>query len=218
MGQVKNEPNIINPHENLKNYYSAIEEARADLFALYYIADQKMQDLGIVTCDDMWKAVYDQYITSGIMTQLVRIKLGDTIQEAHMRNRQLISQWVYQTAYNTYTNAIVKAHLNNKTYYVIKDYNKVREFFGELLCEVQRVKSQGDFEGAKALVEGYGVQIDQELHKEVLDRYSTLNIKPYGAFINPILTMNENKEVIIDYPTDFTSQMLYYSANFSYLN
>jgi dipeptidyl-peptidase-3 len=205
--------------ESLKNYHSTIEEARADLFALYYIMDPKMKELGLVDSDDLAKAEYDSFIRNGLMTQLVRIHLGKDIEEAHMRDRSLIAHWVYEKG--NPENVIGKVTREGKSCFIINDYNKLRLLFGQLLGEIQRITSEGDYNAARNLVETFGVKIDPELHKEVLDRYSKLNIAPYSGFINPVLTpVMDNgviKDIKISYTEDFTSQMLRYSKDFSFL-
>jgi dipeptidyl-peptidase-3 len=216
-GQIN--PGVGTPRETLKNYASTIEEARADLVALYYVMDQKLIDIGVMPSLDVGKAEYNAYIRNGLMLQLARIKLGDNIEQAHMRDRQLISLWAYQKGIKE--NVIEKKIKDGKTYFVINDYQKLRALFGELLKEVQRISSEGDFKAAQNLVETYGVKIDQNLHKEVLERYNKLNIAPYRGFINPVLApvMEDGKiiDVKIEYPDDFTKQMLYYSKKYSFL-
>lgn len=216
------------PSETLKQYASTLEEARADLVALYYIGDEYLEQIGvtekngeIAKASDVMKAEYIQYITNGLMKQLARIDEGDVIEESHMRNRQLISSWALEQGKADNVIEIVK--MKDKTYFTINDYNKLREIFGELLKEVQRVKSVGDFDAGQALVENYGVKIDPELHKEVLDRWGKLNQAPYSGFINPQLhpVFDENKEIIditISYPENFKNQMLYYAKEFSFLS
>ncbi|MGA3012884.1 MAG: dihydrofolate reductase [Bacteroidales bacterium] len=205
--------------ESLKNYHSTIEEARADLFALYYIMDPKMKELGLVDSDDIAKAEYDSFIRNGLMTQLVKIHLGKNIEEAHMRDRSLIAHWVYEKGKSE--KVIEKVIREGKSYFIINDYNKLRLLFGQLLGEIQRITSEGDYDAAKDLVESFGVKIEPELHKEVLDRYSKLNIAPYSGFINPVLTpVMDNgviKDIKISYTEDFVSQMLRYSKDFSFL-
>ena len=205
--------------ESLKNYHSTIEEARADLFALYYIMDPKMTSLGLVPGTDVGKAEYDGYIRNGLMTQLVRVVLGKNIEEAHMRDRALIANWVYEKGADK--KIIVKINRDGKTYFRINDYDGLRLLFGELLKEIQRITSEGDYNAAKLIVETYAVKVDPELHKEVLARYAKLKIAPYSGFINPVLTPVITGEKITDikisYPEDFTEQMLYYSKNFSFL-
>lgn len=216
-GQI--EPGIGQPHETLKNYASALEEGRADLVALYYLMDQKLVDLGVMPSLEYGKASYDEYITKGLMVQLSRLKLGDNIEEAHMRNRQMIAKWAFEKGQKE--NVIEKKVENGKTFFVINDYLKLRVLFGELLKELQRIKSQGDYKAGKALIENYGVKVDLALHKEVLERYSKLSMAPYQGFIQPKLTpvMKDGKivDVKIEYPKNFTEQMLEYSKNYSYL-
>ena len=203
----------------LKNYHSTLEEARADLFALYYIADPKLVELGLMPNKEAYEASYITYIRNGNMTQLTRIKLGKNIEEDHMRNRQLIAKWCYEKG--KAGNVIEKKTKDGKTYFVINDFSKLRTLFGDLLKEVQRIKSEGDYEAGKALVEDYGVKVDPTLHKEVLERYAKLNLAPYAGFINPEYTLIEkNGEIVdvkIDYPTDFAGQMLKYAKQYSFL-
>lgn len=205
--------------EALKNYSSTLEEARADLFALYYMMDQKIVDLGIMPALDAAKAEYNSYIRNGLMTQLVRIDPGKNIEEAHMRNRQLIAKWCFEKGQQE--NVIEKKIKDNKTYFVINDYTKLRGLFAVLLGEIQRIKSEGDFASGKNLVEAYAVRVDQDLHKEVKTRYEKLKLAPYGGFINPRfkLVMQGDKitDVSIEYPEDYTEQMLFYSKNYSFL-
>jgi len=205
--------------EMLKNYNTPVEESRADLFALYYIMDEKMIELGLLPNQDAAKASYDAYIKNGLMTQLKRIELGKTIEQAHMRGRALVAYWCYEKGKPD--NVISLETKDGKTYVVINDYQKLRELFGELLKEIQRITSEGDYEAARDLVETYGVQIDQELHKEVLDRYAKLNLAPYGGFMNPVYTpaIEDGKivDVKISYPNDYVMQMLRYGKTYSYL-
>ncbi|MFQ5602408.1 MAG: dihydrofolate reductase [bacterium] len=207
------------PKETLKNYASALEEARADLVALYFILDQKLIDIGVMPSTDVGKTAYIGYIRNGLMTQLRRIQPGENIEEAHMRNRQMVAKWVYEKG--RADNVIEKKIKDGKTYFVINDFQKLRELFGQLLREVQRIKSEGDFAAGKALIETYGVEVDKALHKEVLDRYAKLNIAPYSGFINPKLVpvMQGDKivDVKIEYPDDFTEQMLEYARMYSFL-
>ena len=206
--------------EALKNYHSPIEESRADLFALYYIMDGKMIELGLLPNLDAAKADYDATIKNGLMTQLRRIQPGKTIEQAHMRGRALVAYWVYEKGKPE--NVISMEIKDGKKYVVINDYVKLRKLFGELLKEIQRITSEGDYEAARDLVETYGVQIDQELHKEMLDRYSKLNLAPYGGFMNPVYTpvMEDGKivDVKILYPDDYVKQMLRYGKDYSFLN
>ncbi len=203
----------------LKNYQSPLEEARADLFALYYIMDPKMVQLGLLPNEDAAKAQYISYIRNGIMTQLRRIQPGNNIEQAHMRNRQLIAEWCYEKGKPD--NVIEKIVRDGKTYYKINDFERLRELFGELLVEVQRIKSEGDYEAGKELVEKYGVKVDPELHKEVLARFEKLNLAPYSGFVNPEYKIVEKKGNIVDiklhYIDDFSKQMLKYSKEYSYL-
>lgn len=204
----------------LKAYASTLEEARADLFALYYIADKKMVELGLLPNQEAYKAEYYRYMLNGMLTQLVTIQLGKNVEEAHMRNRQLIALWVYEKG--KADNVVEYRKRDGKTFVVVNNYERLRELFGELLSEIQRIKSEGDYEAGKALVETYGVAIDQTLHKEVLERYLKLNLAPYKGFINPTLTeVKDNKgnvtDIAIDYSENFTEQMLRYSCNYSFL-
>jgi dipeptidyl-peptidase-3 len=205
--------------EALKNYSSVLEETRADLFALYYIMDQKMVDLNIMPNLDVAKAEYNSYIRNGLMTQLTRIDLGKNIEQAHMRNRQLIARWCFEKGKQN--NVIEEVFRDSKTYYKINDYEQLREMIGELLAEVQRIKSEGDYDTGKILVEKYGVLVEPGLHKEVKERFEKLNIAPYGGFVNPqFIPVEENGKIIdieMDYPKSYTDQMLYYSENYSFL-
>jgi dipeptidyl-peptidase III len=203
----------------LKNYHSTIEESRADLFALYYIKDPVLVKFGLVPNDEVARAEYDSYIRNGLMTQLVRIHPGKTIEESHMRDRSLIAHWVYEKGRDK--NIIEKVSRDGKTYFRINDYDALRLEFGELLKIIQRITSEGDYKAASEMVENYAVQVDPVLHKEVLARYEKLNIAPYTGFINPeySLVMNGKtiKDVKIIYPDDFATQMLLYSKKFSFL-
>ena len=204
----------------LKAYGSTIEEARADLFALYYLADPKLVELGLVPDADAYKASYIAQMQNGLLTQLVRINLGNNIEEAHMRNRALIARWAYENGKAENVMELVKR--DGKTYVKINDYQKLRELFGKLLAEIQRVKSTGDFKGAQALVETYGVKIDPTLHKEILDRYAKLNIAPYKGFINPVYTAVRDEQgnitdVTISYTEGYAEQMLRYSKEYGVL-
>jgi Peptidase family M49. len=204
----------------LKEYNSALEEARADLFGLYYCADPKMVELGVFLDADAYKAEYCSFIRNGLMSQLSRIELGKTVTESHMQDRKLIAEWCYEKG--NAENVIEKIVKDGKTYFVINDYAKLRDLFGQLLAEVQRIKSEGDYAAGKALIDDYAVQIDPVLHKEVKDRYNALNLKPYGGFINPeIIPVEENGIVvdyIVEYPTDFVAQHLNYGKKYSFLN
>ena len=202
----------------LKNYGNTIEEARADLFGLYYIADYKLVELGLTPSPEAYKAQYYEYLLNGLITQLVRIKPGHTIEEAHMRNRSLIAHWVYE-----HSNGAIKLQkIEGKTLLYISNYETLRSLFAQLLAEIQRIKSEGDFEAAKQLVETYAVKVDEKLHKEVLDRYKQLNIAPYKGFINPWMKLKKNEkseiiDVLIDYTESYTHQMLRYSKEYATL-
>jgi len=204
--------------ETLKSYASALEEARADLVGLYFISDKKLEEIGISpSAKDMGRASYDGYIRNGLITQLIRIKLGDDIEESHMRNRQLVSSWAYEKGLKD--NVIEKVKRDKKTFYVINDYLKLRILFGDLLREIQRIKSEGDFEAGKNLIENYGVKVDQEIHKEVLERNKKFTSAPYSGFINPelVLIKNNDGEIIdvkVTQPESFSSQMLNYSKTY----
>ena len=203
----------------LKNYSSTLEEARADLFALYYIADPRIVELGLLPDNEAFKAEYDSYIRNGLMTQLTRIELGKDLEESHMRNRQLIARWALEKGKAEKVVELLK--IDGKTYTRINDYVKLRKIFGTLLAEIQRIKSEGDFEAGKALVETYAVKIDHALHAEVLERFKKLNIAPYGGFVNPVLKpVVENSKIVdvtIDYTESYTEQMLRYGREFSFL-
>ncbi len=209
------------PKETLKNYASSLEEARADLVGLYFIVDKKMEELGISpSSKDMGRTSYDGYIRNGLMTQLIRIKLGNDLEQAHMRNRQTVSKWVYEKGLSD--NVIEKIVENDKTYFVINDYEKLRDLFGELLREIQRIKSEGDYEAGKSLIENYGVKIDQELHKEILKRNEKFTSAPYSGFINPVLTpeLDDKGEIIdikVEQPESFAIQMIEYAKRYSTL-
>lgn len=201
--------------EALRNYYSTIEEARADLFALYYIMDEKLVELGIIPSLEVAKAEYCSYIRNGLMVQLTRLKLGDKLEESHMRNRQMIAAWVYEKG--RVDGVIVQEMKDGKTYYIIRDFGALRELLGQLLAEVQRIKSEGDYESARTLVEAYGVKVDRRLHEEVLHRYETLGVAPYAGFINPEYRPIERDGKIVDveisYLDDFLAQMMQYGEN-----
>ncbi|MDQ2656236.1 MAG: dipeptidyl peptidase 3, partial [Bacteroidota bacterium] len=203
----------------LKNYASTLEEGRADLVALYYITDPKLVDIGVQESVDAGKAEYDTYITNGLLLQLRRLEEGENIEESHMRNRQMVSAWVFEKG--TPENVIEKKVENGKTYFVINDYEKLRKLFGDLLKEVQRIKSTGDFEAGKSLVETYGVIADQDLMREVKQRYQQFDAKPYSGFIQPKLVpvMDGDKitDVKIEYPDDFVEQMMEYGKSYSFL-
>lgn len=202
----------------LKAYSNTIEEARADLFGLYYIADQKLVDLGLVPDSEAYKSQYYTYMMNGLMTQLVRIKPGHQIEEAHMRNRALIARWALDNG----DGAVELKKIDGKTYLIVNDYQKLRQAFAHLLAEVQRIKSEGDFLGARELIEAYGVKVDAELHNEILERYKTLNIAPYKGFLNPWLKIiyadnGEVKDVVADYTETYEQQMLRYSHEYGLL-
>ena len=205
--------------DELKSYGSTLEETRADLFGLYYLGDPKMVELGLVPSFDVAKAGYAKYILNGMMTQLARVELGKNVEESHMRNRKLISEWCYERG--KADNVIEMVKENGKTYVVVNDFEKLRGLFGEMLREVQRIKSEGDYEAGKALVEQYAVTVDPELHKEVRDRYYALDIEPYGGFVNPEYELVEKDGRIVDvkisYPADYVGQMLGYAKDYSFL-
>lgn len=201
----------------LKAHGSTLEEARADLFALYYLADPKLIELGLLDNPDAYKASYYKYILNGLMTQLMRIEPGKDVEEAHMRNRQLIAAWVYEKG--KADNVIEMVKRDGKTYIKINDYAKLRDLFGQLLAEVQRIKSEGDYEAGRNLVETYAVKVDPELHKEVLERYATLDIAPYKGFVNPVYTPETDKDgnitdVTVTYGEDYLPQVLRYSEQY----
>jgi len=200
----------------LGEYQSALEEARADLFGLYYIADPKMVELGIMPDAEAYKPHYDGYIRNGLFTQFTRVELGRQNTEAHMQNRKLIAEWCYEKG--AASNVIEKKVRDGKTYFVVNDYEALRGLFAELLAEIQRIKSEGDYEAGKALIEKYAVNIDPDLHREVLDRYSKLNLKPYGGFLNPDIVPVEKDGQIVDYKLvyadDFIGQQLEYGKKY----
>lgn len=205
----------------LKAYASTLEEARADLFGLYYLADPKMQELGLVPDGEAFKAEYYKYMMNGLLTQLVRIEEGKDVEEAHMRNRQLIARWVFEQGAADKVVELKKRE--GKTFVVINDYQQLRALFGKLLAEVQRIKSEGDYEAGRSLVENYGVKIDPVLHHEIRERYVRLHLSPYKGFVNPI--MREVKDdsghvtdITLDYTEGYAEQMLRYSRDYSYLS
>ncbi len=206
------------PPNALADFSSTLEESRADLFALYYIADPKMVELGILPNMEAYKSEYNSYIRNGLFTQFVRIELGKTNTQAHMQNRKLISEWCYEKGLSE--NIIEKRVRDGKTFFVINDYDKLRNLFGELLAEMQRIKSEGDYKAGKALVEKYAINIDYDLHKEVKERYESLELKPYGGFINPEIVPVEQDGKTIDYRLeyydDYLKQMLDYSKKYSF--
>jgi dipeptidyl-peptidase-3 len=214
-------PGVGETKETLKNYASTLEEGRADLVGLYYLYQPKIQELGLV--EDWTKvgmAAYDGYIRNGLMTQLIRLSVGDDVEEAHMRNRQWVSAWVYEKGMQD--NVIEKVNKEGKTYFNINDYDKLHSLFGELLKETQRIKSEGDYEAVQALVETYGVKVDQDIHAEVLERNKQFDSAPYSGFVNPVLVpeMNENGEIIsikVTQPQGFPEQMMEYGKIYSFL-
>ena len=214
-------PGVGETKETLKNYASTLEEGRADLVGLYFLYNPKLQELGLV---DDWKktgmAAYDGYIRNGLMTQLIRLKLGDDVEEAHMRNRQWVSGWAYERGKKD--NVIEKITRDGKTYFNINDYEKLHEIFGELLRETQRIKSEGDYKAVEDLVEGYGVKVDQKIHTNVLERNKQFTSPPYSGFVNPMIIPSENEEgeivgFTVEQPESFEKQMLDYAKNHSFL-
>lgn len=212
---------VATPKETLKSYASTLEEGRADLVALFYLYNPKIQDLGLV---DNWKnlgmTAYNEYIRNGLMTQLVRIEPGRDLEDTHMRNRQWVSAWVFE--HGKKDQVIEQISRDGKTYFKINDYERLRDLFGELLRETQRIKSEGDYEAAKHLVETYGVKVNQKIHNEVISRNKKFNIAPYRGFVNPILVPITNDsgkivDVVLTYPETFAEQMLYYSKNYNFL-
>ncbi|MBQ5727106.1 MAG: dihydrofolate reductase [Alistipes sp.] len=203
----------------LKSYSSTLEEARADLFALYYLGDEKLVELGLIPSLDVAKSQYATYIMNGMMTQLSRIEPGKNVEESHMRNRKLIAEWCYEQGKDA--KVIEWVVENGKRYIVVNDFDALRELFGKLLYEVQRIKSEGDYEAGRKLVEDYAVKVDPELHKEVLDRYAQLGIEPYSGFVNPSYELVEKEGEIVDvkinYNYNFVEQMLQYSKEYSFL-
>ena len=206
--------------DELGTYSSTLEEARADLFALYYLGDEKLVEIGLIPTLDVAWSQYSDYIMNGYMTQLSRIELGKNVEESHMRNRKLIAEWCYEKG--KADNVIELVKKDGKSYVVVNDFVKLRKLFGELLCEVQRIKSEGDYEACKALVETYAVKINPELHKEVIERNAALKIEPYGGFVNPeyeLVTDAAGKvvDVNISYPANFVEQHLHYGKDYSFL-
>jgi dipeptidyl-peptidase III len=204
----------------LKAYGSVIEEARADLFALYFMMDPKMIELGLSPHPDLAKTHYNSYIRNGLLVQLTRIELGNNIEQAHMRNRQLIAKWTFE--HGSPTNTIEKIEKNGKTYYKVNNYETLRQLFGKLLFEIQRIKSEGDYDAAKQMVETYGVTIDQTLHQQVLQRFKKLNIAPFAGFVNPrlnpIMDSDGNvSDITIDYTECYQEQMLRYGREYGFL-
>ena len=216
-GQIN--PGVATTDVTLKTYASTLEEARADLVALYYAMDQKLVDIGVAPSTEVGMAEYDSYMLNGLITQLSRLKLGENIEEAHMRNRALVARWALEKGKKD--NVVEMLKKDGKTYVRINDYNKLRDLFGQLLREIQRIKSEGDYAAGKALVENYGVKVDPTLHREVLDRYAKLNLKPYKGFIQPrlvpVMNGDEITDVKVEYPESFFQQMLEYGKKYAYL-
>ena len=212
-------PGVGTTRETLRQYASTLEEARADLVALYYIMDPMLIEIGVMDSLDVGRSEYDAYIRGGAMLQLYRLQPGELVEEAHMRNRQLVALWSYEQGLED--NVIERVVRDGKTYFVVNDYEKLREIFGRLLREIQRIKSEGDFEAARELVENYGTQVDQELHAEVLERYASLEVAPYSGFINPRIVADDENGVVsnvrVEYPKDFMAQMLEYAEDYSFL-
>jgi dipeptidyl-peptidase-3 len=205
----------------LKNYASALEETRADLVALYFMMDERILELGLLPSQEAARAGYDSYLRNGLITQLTRIKPGKEIEQAHMRCRALISHWIYEKAQGS--GALIKTVRNGKTYVRITDYSRVRLLFGELLHEVQRIKSEGDYKAGRALVEQYGIRVDTALHREVLSRYEKLNLAPYTGFINPCIKPVVNNsglitDIVMQYAGDYLGQMMYYGRHYAFLD
>jgi len=216
-GQIN--PGVGTTRETLRQYASTLEEARADLVALYYIMDPMLIEIGVMDSLDVGRSEYDAYIRGGAMLQLYRLQPGELVEEAHMRNRQLVALWSYEQGLED--NVIERVVRDEKTYFVVNDYEKLREIFGRLLREIQRIKSEGDFEAARELVENYGTQVDQELHAEVLERYAALEVAPYSGFINPRIVADDENGIVsnvrVEYPNDFMAQMLEYAEDYSFL-
>ena len=203
----------------LGSYSSTLEETRADLFALYYLGDEKLVEIGLIPTLDVAKAQYASYIMNGMMTQLSRIELGKNVEESHMRNRKMIAEWCYEKGKEN--NVIEWVEKDGKKYIVVNDFDALRKLFGDMLYEVQRIKSEGDYEAGKALVENYGVTVEPELHKQVRDRYYALGIEPYGGFVNPEYSIVEKDgqivDVVVSYPANYIEQHLGYSKDYSFL-
>ncbi len=212
-------PGVGTPKETLKQYSSTSEEGRADLVALYFMLDPKLVEMGVMPDMEAGKSEYDRYIRNGIMTQLYRLQPGELIEEAHMRNRAMVARWAYEQG--KADNVIERRERDGKTYFVINDYPALRELFGQLLRELQRIKSEGDFDAIQKLVEDYGTQVDPVLHAEVLRRFAELDVAPYKGFVNPylepVMKDGEMVDVTITYPESFEQQMLYYAENYSFL-
>jgi dipeptidyl-peptidase-3 len=216
-GQIN--PGVETTDKTLKNYASALEEARADLVGLYYVMDPKLIEIGVMPTLEVGKAEYDSYMMNGLMTQLTRIKPGDKLEEAHMRNRALNAYWAYE--HGKKDNVVEFVKRNGKTYVQVNDYTKLRALFGELLREIQRIKSEGDFKAGQSLIETYGVNVDPQLHQEVLDRYSRLGVKPYRGFIQPrlvpVMKNGAITDVKVEYPESFFAQMIEYGKKYAFL-
>ncbi|HEX5661145.1 MAG TPA: hypothetical protein VFX59_28335 [Polyangiales bacterium] len=212
-------PNVGPANETLQGYAGALEEGRADLVALYFMLDPKLVELRVIPSLEVGRAAYDAYVRSGLLTQLARVPLGEQLEESHMRNRAFITRWVL--AQGSDEQVIERVERTGKTYYAVRDYVKLRKLFGRLLHEVQRIKSEGDLEAARKLIEDYGVKVEPTLHKEVRARYDVLNLAPYAGFIQPRLTAvttgDEIVDVTVEYPEDFTAQQLEYAAKYSFL-
>jgi dipeptidyl-peptidase-3 len=212
-------PGVGTAAQTLKNYASTLEEGRADLVALYYMLDQKLVEIGVLPSVDAGRIGYDRFIRNGLMQQLWRIEPGADIEEDHMRNRQLIAAWAFEDGRDA--NVIERRERDGKTYFVINDYTALREIFGRQLRELQRIKSEGDFAAIQELVERYGVKVDPELHAEVRERYAALDIPAYSGFLNPrLVPVEQGGEIVdirIEYPADFTAQMLEYADRYSFL-
>jgi dipeptidyl-peptidase-3 len=218
-GSGKLKAGVATPKQTLKNYSNTIEEARADLVALYFMLDEQLVKWGILSSIEVGKAAYDQFMRNGLQLQLRRLQLGDNLEEDHMRNRQLIAKWVFERAKTM--GAMSKANLAGKTYFKIHDYSALQSLFGELLHEIQRIKSEGDYLAAQEIVETYAVKVDGELHKEVLARVEALQLPPYSGFVNPYLIPVYEEGVCVDvrleYPESFVAQMLHYAERYSTL-
>jgi dipeptidyl-peptidase-3 len=217
-GQLEN--GVAPSSQTLKEFASTIEEGRADLVALYFVMDPKLVDLGLMPSLEVGKAEYDGYFRNGMMVQLRRLKMGEEIEEAHMRNRAWICNWIFEKG--KAENVITAIKRDGKTFYDIQDYDKCRALVGELLKEVQRITSQGDYKSAKALADGYGKKVDANIHKEVLERSDKLNIPAYNGFMNPVLIplLNDQGEIMdikVTYMNSFSEQMLMYSKNYGFL-
>ena len=213
------DPGVGPLHDTLKNFGSTLEEARADLVALYYAIDPKLVEMGLMPSIDVGKTEYDHYIRNGLQQQLYRVPPGGDVEEDHMRNRQLVAAWVYEKGLPD--NVIERRVRDGKTYFVVRDYDKLRVLFGDLLRELQRIKSAGDYDAIRNLVEHYAVKVDPVMHAEVLERYAKLDIPAYSGFIGPRLVPVESAgrivDVRIEYPDDFSAQMLEYAEKYSWL-